>query len=127
MGIPTAQTNYESAGLPRGGGWGNVTNITFDHVDLTGAEHAFSLDQNGGNNGSSTTGTSKILMSDIYINDFYGNLTETGNPATITCSNVEPCYNIFFTNNTVQGSTGKKLTGSCSLTEPGGIHGLSGC
>jgi galacturan 1,4-alpha-galacturonidase len=126
MGGLVPQSSYESAGLPRGGGWGNVSNITFENADLTGAKNIFIVDENGGNNGS-YTGSSKMLLSDIHLDNFYGVLANGDVVATITCSNVEPCYDIYFTNVTVQGSSGGVLTGSCKYTEADGVHGLSGC
>jgi galacturan 1,4-alpha-galacturonidase len=122
-----AQDNYESDNQPRGGGWGNVTNITFSNFDVTGARRPFYLDQNNGNNGSDTKGTSNMLISDVHVEDFYGKVSLSSNMATLSCSARHPCFDIYFDNMTETGSSGAALTGSCSNTVDGGIHGLDGC
>ncbi|ETS74767.1 hypothetical protein PFICI_13251 [Pestalotiopsis fici W106-1] len=127
VGELVVQDNYESDNQPRGGGWGNVTNITLANFDVTGATRPFYIDQNNGNNGSDTKGTSNMLISDVYLRDFHGVLSGSGNTATLSCSKRNPCYNIFFDNMTETGSGGQALVGSCSNTEDDGIHGLSGC
>ncbi|KAH8657944.1 putative extracellular exo-polygalacturonase [Xylariales sp. PMI_506] len=126
MGYLVPQSSYESGGLPRGGGWGNITNITFDGVDVQGAENSFSISQDSGDNGS-YVGTSMMEVSYIYLNNFFGNVSSTSNTETISCSTVYPCHDIYFTNMTVEGSTGRTLKGSCQFYENGTIHGLSGC
>ncbi|KAK6835868.1 hypothetical protein RU639_002288 [Aspergillus parasiticus] len=116
-GIPTPQKSYEAAGLPRGGGWGVVQNITFDNVDIDSADHVFMVDQNNGGN-SSTAGTSKMTISDIHLKDFHGKASD--NTATINCSKSHPCFDFYFTNMTT-------LKGSCTNVKSGTFHGLSGC
>ncbi|KAF3014185.1 hypothetical protein E8E14_004772 [Neopestalotiopsis sp. 37M] len=127
VGELVAQDNYESDNQPRGGGWGNVTNITFSNFDVTGARRPFYLDQNNGNNGSDTKGTSNMLISDVHVEDFYGKVSLSSNTATLSCSARHPCFDIYFDNMTETGSSGAALTGSCSNTVDGGIHGLDGC
>ncbi|KFZ02300.1 hypothetical protein V500_00296 [Pseudogymnoascus sp. VKM F-4518 (FW-2643)] len=125
-GVLVPQTNYESCCEPRGGDWGNVRNLTFANIDVTGAKKALWVGQNSGGN-TSTRGTSKMQMSEIYFTNFTGVLNSTTNSADFTCSSVYPCYDIFFTNTTVVSTTGATLKGSCALATPGGIHGLPGC
>lgn len=126
MGYLVPQTGYESAGLPRGGGWGNVTNITFSNVNVQNATRVFSIDESGGDNGS-YAGTSKVAFSNIYLDNFFGNLSQTTSTATISCSSVVPCHDIYFTNMTVKGSNGSSLKGQCKYQVSGTIYGLSGC
>lgn len=58
---PAGQGSYESAGLPRGGGWGQVRNILFSNFNISGANRAASISQDSGNNGS-FAGTSNMLV-----------------------------------------------------------------
>ncbi len=62
IGEQAPQSSYESAGLPRGGGWGNVRNVLFSHFDIQGANLAAAITQSSGNNGS-FSGTSNMLVS----------------------------------------------------------------
>lgn len=130
-GVLTPQSSYESAGLPRGGGWGSVTNILFSNFNVQGADSGPAISEDSGDNGTSP-GTSKMLISNIAFVNFTG---YTSNPkksnvtSTISCSNVHPCYNIDFQNVNItpgQNGTGPGL-GSCKYTAPGGVHGLPGC
>lgn len=66
IGYPVPQMDYESAGQPRGGGWGTVSNITFQNINVTGAQRGALITQDNGNNGS-YSGTSKMLVSDIHF------------------------------------------------------------
>jgi galacturan 1,4-alpha-galacturonidase len=119
------QDNYESDGQPRDGGWGNVTNIVFDGVDVSNATRAFLVNQNNGNNGS-FSGTINLLISEIYVKNFYGTLSGN-NTVNIGCSSRNPCFDIYFDNITaVVGSGGATLEGTCQHTQSGGIQGLSG-
>lgn len=121
------QSSYESDGQPRGGGWGNVTNIVFDGVDVAGAARPFMITQDNGDNGS-YSGTSNMLVSDVRLQNFYGTLSASDNTGTVSCSSRHPCYDIYLTNMTgVEGSGGATLEGSCKYTQSGGIHGLSDC
>lgn len=126
MGGLVPQNNYESAGQPRGGGWGLVRNLTFENFDVTGAEKGTLITQNQGNNGS-FSGMSKMAISDIHYKNFHGTLSGADNLASIVCSNVTNCDNLWFTNMTLLGSFGTTFKGSCWWVKPGGIHGLRGC
>ena len=61
----TGQGSYESAGLPRGGGWGDVRNILFSNFNIMGANRAAAISQDSGNNGS-FSGTSNMLVSSAF-------------------------------------------------------------
>lgn len=124
--MPVWQSSYESCCEPRGGGWGNVRNLTFANIDLTGAKKATWVGQGSGGN-SSTRGTSMMQLSEIYFTNLFGVLDAEDNKGEVSCSNVYPCYDIYFNNATVMGSTGATLRGACALAAPGGIHGLKGC
>ncbi|KAL4866695.1 pectin lyase fold/virulence factor [Aspergillus spectabilis] len=52
MGHLVPQDHYESGGIPRGGGWGSVRNITFRNVDVNTAERGLLITQDNGDNGS---------------------------------------------------------------------------
>ncbi|KOC15462.1 galacturan 1,4-alpha-galacturonidase C [Aspergillus flavus AF70] len=104
-GVPTPQDSYESAGLPRGGGWGN------------------------GDNGS-YPGTSLMTVSDITFANFTCYVTNEGEvTSTVTCSEKHPCYDIYYDN--VVLYPGKNASepgiGSCKWTTDNGVHGLEGC
>ncbi|KAL3472287.1 pectin lyase fold/virulence factor [Aspergillus californicus] len=71
MGHLVPQPNYESGGLPRGGGWGVVRNITFSNFDVTRTQRGMLITQSNGNNGS-FKGTSKMEISDITFADYTG-------------------------------------------------------
>lgn len=62
IGGQAPQSSYESAGLPNGGGWGNVRNILFSNFDIQGADLAAAITQDSGDNGS-FAGTSNMLVS----------------------------------------------------------------
>lgn len=61
IGEKAPQSSYESAGLPRGGGWGVVRNILFSNFHLEGANSAAAITQDSGNNGS-FSGTSNMQV-----------------------------------------------------------------
>ncbi|TVY57267.1 putative galacturan 1,4-alpha-galacturonidase C [Lachnellula cervina] len=71
MGALVPQSGYESAGLPRGGGWGVVRNILFQNFKIRGAGIGPNINQDSGNNGS-FSGTSKMLVSGVRFVDFEG-------------------------------------------------------
>ncbi|KAI4595793.1 hypothetical protein KJ359_006430 [Pestalotiopsis sp. 9143b] len=125
MGELVAQDSYESDYEPRGGGWGNVSGVVVGGADVSGAARPFYLDQNSGNNGSDTKGTSNMRVSDVTVYDFAGTLSGASNTATLTCSERFPCTGFVFENMTEVGSGGEALTGSCSNAED--VDGLSGC
>ncbi|KAK6837075.1 hypothetical protein RU639_001641 [Aspergillus parasiticus] len=125
---PSKNGWYESGGKPRGGGWGNVTNIRFENFHVEGASAGASINQNSGDNGS-YAGTSKMLVSDVTFVNFTGYISNS-NSGSVSCSKRYPCYNIAFEDfSLAQGSNGTatNATGSCSYIKPGGVIGLNGC
>lgn len=127
VGALVPQSSYESAGLPRGGGWGNVSDITFANFHVEGAASGPAITQDSGNNGS-YSGTSKMLVSNITFRNFTGYLANAKYEASVSCSTVNPCYNIFFEDIdlTINSTTSAVAPGSCKYQAPGGVHGLSG-
>ena len=129
MGHLVPQDFYESAGKPRGGGWGSVRNILFWNFDVQGADAGPSVTQDSGDNGS-YSGTSLMGLSNVAFVNFTG-YTNGGSDviSTISCSKVHPCYNIDF--DSVVLYPGQNATtpgkGSCKYTADGGVHGLDGC
>ncbi|KAI0146084.1 putative extracellular exo-polygalacturonase [Xylariaceae sp. FL1272] len=83
------------------GGWGNVRNITFKNFDVTDANRALNVNQDNGDNGTAD-GTSKMLISEIYYKDLFGQVT-TSPYLSISCSEVYPCYDILFFDLTIVG------------------------
>ncbi|KAF1948889.1 putative galacturan 1,4-alpha-galacturonidase C [Byssothecium circinans] len=130
IGVPVPQSNYESAGQPRGGGWGNVTNITLSNFRVQGADAPPTITQDNGNNGS-FSGTSKMLVSGISFVNFTGYLNKKSTKGSVSCSNANPCFDIEFENihltNGVNGT--ENVNGTCRYIAPGGVEGLvgSGC
>ena len=128
VGALVPQKSYESAGLPRGGGWGSVSEIVFSNFDIQGANSGPAISQDSGNNGS-VSGTSLMSISNVAFVNFTGNIeTSKSWTSSVSCSKVHPCFNIDFdhvvlypTNSTTAG------TGSCKYTAAGGVSGLSGC
>ncbi|EPS27745.1 putative rhamnogalacturonan alpha-L-rhamnopyranohydrolase [Penicillium oxalicum 114-2] len=128
VGALVPQKSYESAGLPRGGGWGSVSEIVFSNFDIQGANSGPAISQDSGNNGS-LSGTSLMSISNVAFVNFTGNIeTSKSWTSSVSCSKVHPCFNIDFdhvvlypTNSTTAG------TGSCKYTAAGGVSGLSGC
>lgn len=127
VGALVPQSGYESAGQPRGGGWGNVTNITFSNFRIQGADSAPSITQDNGNNGS-YSGTSKMLVSGIRYVNFTGWLNKKSTKASVSCSKVHPCFDISFDNiHLMNGANGTENTsGSCKYIQEGGVQGLAG-
>ncbi|KAG9832290.1 pectin lyase-like protein, partial [Aureobasidium melanogenum] len=127
---PSANGYYENAGQPRGGGWGSVRNAQFSNFQVEGADAGPTINQNSGDNGS-YAGTSLMDVSNIVFANFTGWLSgkESKNrTASVSCSEVHPCFNIAFENvtlTTAENSTSTG-TGSCSYISAGGVHGLSG-
>ncbi|KAM0191138.1 hypothetical protein ACHAPC_002408 [Botrytis cinerea] len=133
IGFQAPQSGYESAGLPRGGGWGNVSSLLFENFHIEGAAIAAGISQDSGNNGS-FTGTSKFLISDITFRNFTGYLTgaKGTRTASVSCSKVYPCYGIEFEDFMVayaQNVTAANATGTCSMVAEDGVEGMlgSGC
>jgi galacturan 1,4-alpha-galacturonidase len=129
VGALVPQTSYESAGLPRGGGWGSIENILFSNFEVYGANAGPAITQDNGNNGS-LSGTSLMSISNVAFVNFTG---YTHGPSTkvasVSCSKLHPCYNIDFDN--VVLYPGENATtpgvGSCKYTAEAGVHGLDGC
>lgn len=59
--------DYESDYQPRGGGWGSVTNILFSNFKIFGAKSGGAINQNSGNNGTASQGTSNMLISNVAV------------------------------------------------------------
>ncbi|KAJ5919448.1 hypothetical protein N7466_010391 [Penicillium verhagenii] len=128
MGGLVPQSSYESAGLPRGGGWGSIRNVLFSNFDIDGASSGIAITQDSGDNGS-YVGTSKMSISNVAFVNFTGIIDKDSTKvASVSCSNVYPCYNIDFDNVVLfpENSTTAGI-GSCSYTAEDGVHGLSGC
>lgn len=127
IGVPVPQSSYESAGKPRGGGTGNVTDITFSNFRVQGADSSPSITQDNGNNGS-FSGTSKMLVSDIRYVNFTGYLNGKSAKASVSCSKANPCFDIFFEDiHLKNGANGtENVNGTCKYTAQGGVHGLAG-
>ncbi|KAL2223010.1 putative galacturan 1,4-alpha-galacturonidase C [Thermoascus aurantiacus ATCC 26904] len=129
VGVPVPQDSYESGGVPRGGGWGSVTNILFSNFHIQGADSGPAITQDNGNNGS-FSGTSLMTISNVAFVNFTGYTNGRSDVTSkISCSKVHPCYNIAFQD--VSISPGKNGTGpgkgSCKYTAESGVHGLDGC
>ncbi|CAI7605085.1 hypothetical protein N7533_002762 [Penicillium manginii] len=128
MGGLTPQSSYESAGLPRGGGWGSIKNVVFSNFEINGANAGPSITQDNGNNGS-YSGTSKMSISDVSFVNFTGYIqTSSAKIASVSCSNVHPCYDIDFENVVLYplNSTTPGV-GTCKYTAKDGVEGLEGC
>ncbi|PSR90662.1 putative galacturan 1,4-alpha-galacturonidase C [Coniella lustricola] len=124
------QSSYESDYLPRGGGWGDVTNILFENFWLQGPNIGIEITQDSGDNGS-YKGTSNMLISNIAFVNFTGYVASSKNvSASVSCSNRNPCYNIALANISLaltEDSAPEPATGSCSYTATNGVTGLTGC
>ncbi|KAL9087339.1 MAG: hypothetical protein Q9159_003685 [Coniocarpon cinnabarinum] len=117
------QGSYESAGQPRGGGWGTVSNVLFSNFVLHGPSLATAISQDSGDNGS-FAGTSNMLVDNIAFVNFtgYNNRSEIGNE--ISCSERHPCFNISYENFNVTALTnGTAVQTTCRYTEDGAVHG----
>ncbi|KAK2764498.1 hypothetical protein FQN54_009193 [Arachnomyces sp. PD_36] len=129
MGVPTLQDDgdYESGGVPRGGGWGVVRDVVFEGFRVEGAGAGVSIYQDNGAVGNETVeGTSKMQISDVTFRDFEGYLDGQDETVSISCSEVEPCFDIFFEDMDLRVEEGSDDTGeaSCQWVEEGGIHGV---
>jgi len=125
------QKHYESAGQPRGGGWGVVRNVTFRNFDVEGADGAPAITQDNGNTGGKYGGTSKMEVSQITFENFKGYLNGRSSiTASINCSKKKPCFDIVYRNMKLR--PGKKSdeddfgTAKCRNVKPGGVKGLKG-
>ncbi|EXJ58925.1 hypothetical protein A1O7_06355 [Cladophialophora yegresii CBS 114405] len=123
-------SSYESAGLPNGGGWGNVRNILFSNFNIQGADLATAITQSNGNPKNGTfSGTSNMLVSNVAFVNFTGSTNITAAKSArvnaISCSERRPCYNIDYQNFTVVPMTNASALGltTCEYIEEGGVHG----
>jgi len=124
------QDSYESEYQPRGGGWGSVRNVQFSNFVIEGADSGPSISEASGDNGS-YAGTSLMEISNIAFVNFTGYLSgheRNNRTASVSCSNVHPCFNIAYDNVTLTTAENSTSTGtsSCSYVSPGGVHGVSG-
>ncbi|KAH6676610.1 glycoside hydrolase family 28 protein [Halenospora varia] len=133
VGALVPQSGYESAGQPRGGGWGVVKNILFSNFYVLGASSGPSINQNSGDNGS-YTGTSLMTVSDITFRNWTGYVLggTSQKTASITCSKTHPCSGITFEDVELRASVNGTVVGAkgtCSGVLPGGVSGMvgSGC
>ncbi|RYP09314.1 hypothetical protein DL764_001361 [Monosporascus ibericus] len=94
MGELQPQDSYEPGGLPRGGGWGLVRNITFRNFRPHGPSHGPMITQNAGNNGRGFEGTSKMEVWDVLFQNLTGLLAGVKRTATFGCSFVHTCSGI---------------------------------
>lgn len=110
---------------------GVVQNILFENFFVQGASAGPAITQDNGDNGS-FVGTSLLAISNVAFVNWTGYVNAGTNlhTASISCSNVHPCFNIAFHNVSLAPSinaTEVPATGSCSLTAPNGVNGLVGC
>ena len=127
VGALVPQDSYESAGLPRGAGWGTVSHITFSNFRVEGADSPPGLNQDSGNNGS-FAGSSKMLVYDVRWVNFTGWLNGKSAKGSVSCSKMEPCFDIWFENVDLTDGEGgtENVNGSCKYIKEGGVHGLNG-
>jgi galacturan 1,4-alpha-galacturonidase len=125
--LPQKSDSYESAGQPRGGGWGNVRNITFSNFNLEGADSGPSITQDNGNDGNHS-GTSKMEISKVLFEGFRGYLNGKSVVASINCSKVKPCKGIEFRDVKLRGSKdgGGFGEAKCKNVPKGELKGLDG-
>jgi galacturan 1,4-alpha-galacturonidase len=109
---------------------GVVQNIRFENFYVQGAGIGPAINQDSGDNGS-YAGTSKMEISNIAFVNFTG-YTEGGKgnrTATVSCSNVHPCFNIALRNISLATSadgTPASAQGGCEYIAPNGVSGLTG-
>ncbi|KAF1990897.1 glycoside hydrolase family 28 protein [Aulographum hederae CBS 113979] len=130
VGVPVAQRegDYESAGLPRGGGWGSVTNITFSNFVIEGADSGPAITQENGGNGKVEAGSSLMRISDVRFVNFTGFLSGGGRGSSVSCSRREPCEGIRFEGMsvTVEEGSSRMVGARCKFVGEGGVVGLEG-
>lgn len=133
IGVLVNQSSYESDFQPRGGGWGSVRNVQFSNFYIEGADAGPGISEDSGDNGT-FPGTSLMEISNVAFVNFTGYLSgkeKNNRTASVSCSDVHPCYNIAFENVTVTVAENSTSTGtaSCEYVSAGGVHGLvgSGC
>ncbi|QDS73533.1 hypothetical protein FKW77_009618 [Venturia effusa] len=135
IGVPALQgkSDYESAGLPRGGGTGVARNITFTNFEVEGADAGPFITQNSGKTKRSASGTSKMEVSQIIFENFSGYLSDAakkeGVIGGVSCSKVKPCHDIAFKDIKLRigkNAIGNDIAGKCTDNAKGGVTGLSG-
>jgi galacturan 1,4-alpha-galacturonidase len=130
MGGLVPQSSYESAGKPNGGGWGSITNVLFSNFNVQGASAGPAITQDSGDNGS-YAGTSLMSIANVGFVNFTGYLDDVTDDviASVSCSEVHPCYNIDFQNIDLHPSQNVSAYGNatCKYTASGGVYGLPGC
>ena len=112
IGVPTRQDKYESAGKPRGGGWGSVrsrltkkhglivvymliyvSNILFSNFQIMDADAGPSISEDSGDNDNGDfVGTSLMEVANVVFVNFTGYLSgveSLDETATISCSKVQ--------------------------------------
>lgn len=130
--VNQSSRSYESAYVPRGGGWGTVRNIVFSNFRVEGAEAGPEINQDSGNNGTEAfSGSSLMEVSNVVYANWTGWLhLEDGKieTAELSCSKVRPCYGINFKNVSLAvGKDGLDTgVGDCKFVEEHGVHGLEG-
>ena len=107
-----------------------MQNVRFENFFIQGATIGAAISEDSGDNGS-YPGTSLMEISNIVFVNFTG-YTQGGKgnrTASISCSNVHPCFNIAFQNVSLGDSanaTEIPPQGTCSYIAPGGVTGLNG-
>ncbi|KAL5332110.1 pectin lyase fold/virulence factor [Aspergillus crustosus] len=114
MGHLAPLTHYESAGLPRGGGWGFVRNITFRNVDVDSAQRGLLITQDNGDNGS-FAGTSQMGIEDVLFQGYRGRLGAEREEVYVDCSRVHPCTGIRFEDVRILSQSGGGVWGDLSV------------
>ena len=99
IGNQEPQSSYESAGLPRGGGWGVVRNMLFSNFRLHNSTIATAITQDSGKNGSYYV-PSKMQISNVAFVNFSGivSTTKSSDINSLGCSTTNPCLNIIYEN-----------------------------
>ena len=129
VGVLVPQTSYESAGLPRGGGWGSVRDVLFSNFLLEGPSMATSINQDSGDNGS-FPGSSLMEISNIAFVNFTGYTVPSSSSVLevndISCSTVHPCFDIEYENFTVTPGTNGSVADAqtdCQYVATNGVTG----
>ncbi|PLB46848.1 galacturan 1,4-alpha-galacturonidase C [Aspergillus steynii IBT 23096] len=129
IGKRVPQDDYESGGVPRGGGWGQVKNILLSNFEIQGADAGPSINQDSGDNGS-FSGSSLMTVSNIAFTNFTGYIQDDDPvTSTVSCSKKNPCHGITFDDVVLYpGQNGTRPgIGSCQYTAKSGVQGLEGC
>lgn len=126
IGGQVTQKGYESAGVPRGGGWGSVKNITFQHFHIEGADSGPTITQDNGDNGK-FSGTSKMNVEGVVFEDFEGWLSGKKVVSSVGCSKMKPCRAIEYRDMKLRTEKGGGFGGArCKNVPQGAVKGLNG-